>query len=129
MRAIAFLIGLVFFLLAGQGSVCSIVHHNNTAHSSFSFDKIQQPAFLIINADNTTIKETPAKIEKHDIICDDVEEEDNNSTARKYRLLTTGCLPLSYTFVLDSTCHFIKDRQSFSGHLPGKYITQRVLRI
>jgi hypothetical protein len=93
-------------------------------------EKTAQVKFADINPDFAVIKDTGSNEEDQYLISDDIaEEEANNLSVRKYKLLATPCLTSFYTYSASNLHQSCKDRLFFCRPLSYKYILQSVLRI
>ena len=135
MRVFVFLTYLYFLLLAGYHYVHTGAHDDRSSYTyshsqPHNFDKDDRLKFTNTSQDYTLIEdETPDDAEES-LISDNVEDEDTNLAARKYKVLIRRYLTYSDTFTLNSHRGFyFKDQPPLFSHLPSKYITQRALRM
>jgi hypothetical protein len=125
---ISVLLLCVGFLLAkgGNGRIYTGIHYA-TAQPG---EKTQQVKFADTNSDFAVIKDIGSNEEDQYLISDDIaEEEANNLSVRKYKLLAKPCLTSFYTYSANNLHQSCKDRLSFCRPLSYKYILQSVLRI
>jgi hypothetical protein len=95
-----------------------------------SVEKTQQAAFSDTHQHYAVIKDIDSNEEDQYLISDDIaEEEANNLSVRKYKLLATPCLTSFYTYSANNLHQSCKDRLFFCRPLSYKYILQSVLRI
>jgi hypothetical protein len=135
MRVFVFLTYLYFLLLAGYHYFHTGYHDNRICYTysqsqpQKNIDKDHRLKFTDTAQDYTLIEdETPDDAEES-LISDNVEDEDTNLSARKYRLLIRRYLTYSDTFTLSNHRSGFRDQPPLLSHLPSKYITQRALRI
>lgn len=114
MRVAVFIVSLFLLLLKGYGAI-----HTNEHHTGSPVLKYQEIKF------STHLEK------KETFIADNTEDEDpENLSARKFRLLAKGYLNLSYLFSLRSLYTCFKARSGYHSPLAScKYITHGVLRI
>lgn len=93
-------------------------------------EKATQVKFTDTNSDFAIIKDASSNEEEQYLISDDIaEEEANNLSVRKYKLLAKPCLTSFYTYSVSNLHRSCKDRLFFCRPLSYKYILQSVLRI
>jgi hypothetical protein len=127
MRVAIFLICLFYLLLGGYNYAYTGSHHNN--YSPWMHLKKNHAKFTNKTQGYPVIKEARPGQDELFFITDDREEEDSdNLTARKYKLLAGHFYALSYADLthLYSRC---KEPRPIHSLLSNKYISQRALRI
>jgi hypothetical protein len=127
MRVAAFFVLYFSFLLSrGNDAIYAATQYTQGQHVA-----IMQPEnFSDSNADFAIVKGIDLDNGAQYLISDDIEEEDaNNVSPRKYKLLTKPYITPPYTFSVSNFHNSFKDRRSFSAHLSYKYSTHSVLRI
>lgn len=122
MKGVLFFIFLCLTLVANYDHASASVGHGKVRLTSQArlTNTCQNHSFLThTSPDNSAIV----------LLCEDIEEDDdiNNSTARKYRLLNGYAWALP--FLIDSVHHSGYIPDTFTSHLTGIYILQRSLRI
>jgi len=127
MRVAVFIICLFYLLLGGYNyAYTGALHHS---YSSAWHIKKNHATFTNKNQGYTVVKET-SPIQQDLLYIADAEDEDtNNSSARKYKLLARSLYELSYDVVLTQLYSRYKAPESINSLLANKYITQRALRI
>jgi hypothetical protein len=129
MRVAIFLICLFYLLLGGYNYVYTGSHHNSDS-PVWHIKKNHQAKFTKKNQGYPAIKEARPDQDEVFFITDDREDEDtNNLTARKYKLLAGYFYALAYAADLTHLNSLYKAPRSIHSLLSNKYITQRALRI
>jgi len=133
MRVFVFLTYLYFLLLAGYHYIHTGAHDNRNCYSQSqpqSIEKDRHLKFTDTSQDYTLIEdETPDEAEES-LISDEVEDEETNDlSARRYKLLTRYYLIFSVTSPAGTHPSGFREQPPLFSHLPSKYITQRALRI
>jgi hypothetical protein len=128
MRVAIFLICLFYLLLGGYNYVYTGSHHNSD--SPVWHIKKNHAKFTKKNQGNPVVKETYPGQDDVFFITDDREEEDSdNLTARKYKLLAGHLYALAYAADVTNLYSRCKEPRPIHSLLSNKYITQRALRI
>lgn len=127
MRVVVFFAILCCLLLRGYTCIYTGTYKDRISYSlARNVEAKQRVKFT--NKDQGYAVTTSQDEETEYLICDNIEDEDtDNGSARKYKLLIRRYLTPSHTF--SYLYGGFKDRPFFLGHLSNKYITQRVLRI
>jgi hypothetical protein len=135
MRVFVFLTYLYFLLLAGYHYFHTGYHDNRICYTysqsqpQKNIDTDHRLKFTNTPQDYTLIEdETPDDAEES-LLSDNVEDEETNMAARKYKVLMRRYLTYSDTFTLSNHRGSFRDQSPLLSHLPNKYITQRALRI
>lgn len=134
MRVFVFLTYLYFLLLAGYHYFHTGYHDNRICYTysqsqPHNLEKEHRLKFTDTSQDYSLIEdETPDEAEES-LISDEVEDEETNVFARRYKVLIRRILTYSDTFTLTNHRVSFRDQPPLFSHLPSKYITQRALRI
>ncbi|GGI50763.1 hypothetical protein GCM10011425_19750 [Mucilaginibacter galii] len=95
-------------------------------------DKIKQLNYSILKRDGAILK-THGKVKDGDSLVSDLDEDENDSSARRYVLLAKYALIVAYTLVLSYLITRLEVRLPVLRHLSYissyKYIVQRAIRI
>ena len=128
MRVAIFLICLFYLLLGGYNYVYTGGHHHS--YSTVLHLKKNHAKFTNKNQGYPVVKEARPDQDETFFITDDREEDDSdNLTARKYKLLAGHFYALSYAADLTHLYSRCKAPRPIHSLLSNKYITQRALRI
>jgi hypothetical protein len=128
MRIAIFLICLFYLLPGGYNYVYTGSHHSYSP--VLHLKKNHQAKFTKKNQSYPVVKDASSGQDEAFFINDDREEEDtNNLTARKYKLLSSHFYTLSYASELTHLYSRCKAPRPIHNLLSNKYITQRTLRI
>lgn len=127
MRIAIFLTFLCCLLLRGYTCISAGTYKDRICYSPARNIEEKQRVQLT-NKDQGYAINTSQDEEMEYLISENIEDEDtDNGSARKYKLLVRYYLTPSHTF--SYLYGGFKDRPFFLGLLSNKYITQRVLRI
>ena len=127
MRVVVFFTILCCLLLRGYSCIYAGSYKDRISYSP-ARNIEDSPRAKLTNKDQGDAFTTSGDEEVDYLLSDNVEDEEtNNLSARKYKLLTRYYLTPSHTFSYLYGC--FKDRPSFHGLLSNKYLTQRALRI
>lgn len=128
MRVAIFLICLFYLLPGGYNYVYSGARHNSYS-SDWHIKKNHQAKFTNKKQGYPVVKEASPGQQEVFYITEDVDNEDtNNLSARKYKLLA-NFHALSYSIHLTHLYNRYKSQRPIHSFLSNKYITQRALRI
>jgi hypothetical protein len=126
MRVVVFFVCLCYLLLGGYNYLYT-GSHRYAAATTLHFEK-SHAKFTDKKQGYPVIKETAAEDAAY--IIPDIEEDDtDNLSARKYKLLASYFYAFSCSFILLHLYNRFKASRPYSHLLTYKYITQRVLRI
>jgi hypothetical protein len=129
MRVTVFIICLFYLLLGGYNYVYTGAHHKSY-WSELHIKKNHQAKFTKKNPGSPVVKEASPDQGDAFFIAEDVEDEDtNNLSARKYKLLARSFYTDPNTVILTHLYSRYKAPRPIHGFLSNKYITQRALRI
>ena len=128
MRVAIFLICLFYLLLGGYNYVYTGSHNNSD--SPVWYIKKNHAKFTNKTQGYPVVKESRSNQDEAFFITDDREEDDSdNLTARKYKLLAGHFYALAYAADLTHLYSRCKAPRPIHSLLSNKYITQRALRI
>lgn len=129
MRVFIIFICLCYVLLGGYNYVYTGTCHNNYS-PVLHLKKNRLLKFTDKNPGYSIVKEAGRGKGGLFFIAEDVEDEDtNNLSARKYKLLASSFYTLSNTAFLNHQYNRIKGPRPIHSLLSNKYISQRTLRI
>ena len=126
MRVAVIIVCLFYILFGGYNYLYTGMHSFNysslrVVKSNLKFTDNKQ-GISVVKAIN------PSK--PGDNVLPDIEDEDtNDSTARKYKILARCLYALAYSFVLTHLLSRFRSSKPYYSLFAFKYITQRVLRI
>jgi len=131
MKGVIFFIYLCFLLLRGHEHVYT---YAGTPGYDFAYsrhsEKMPSQTFANSAREFSFIKGVFVSKEEELLISEEIEDDDNaNSSARKYRLLYNGSLTLLSPYIFTYLHSFSKASYSYCSQFSDKYLTQRVLRI
>jgi hypothetical protein len=126
MRVAVIIVCLFYILFGGYNYLYTGMH-------SFNYSCLRVVKSNLKFTDNkqgTSVVKAINPGEPGDNILPDIEDEDtNDSTARKYKILARCLYALAYAFVLTHLLSRFRSSKPYYSLFAFKYITQRVLRI
>jgi len=134
MRTIVLFFLFLSFLFVGRhyyahSNVPASGARNTVAQTT---DKIKQLNYSVLKHDRAILK-THGKVKDGDSLLSDLDEDENDSSARRYVLLAKYALIVAYTLVLSYLITRLEVRLPVLRHLSYissyKYIVQRAIRI
>ena len=130
MRKVFFFIFLFTLLLRGLDQVyAGKVVHTTCFLADQEFRKSQRNRGGGASDEQASFHSFESRNVQQDLICEEIEDENNNDFARKYKLLTGYPSILTQNLSQKHLYGCLRDRLPDCSHLYCKYITQRALRI
>lgn len=127
MRAVIFFVCLCALLLKGYDHVHTGVHHLSVGY--YAAEKKQQEKHAATRQASPFIKDGAEQQEADDLLCEAIEDDENDAFGKKLKWLTIHPLAPPRTFLLNYLYGYPKDPLPCGSLLSYKYITQRALRI
>ena len=128
MRIAVIILCLCYLLFGGYNYLLTGRHHASY-YMALHIEKNHQSKFTDKKQGYPVVKETGPGQQEAGLFADIEDDDDNDPTARKFKLLAKFLYALSYSFILTWLYSRFKSPRPYS-HIPSyKYITIRSLRI
>lgn len=127
MRVVIFFVCLCYMLLGGYNYLYTGNHHR-TCSPALHFEK-NHSKFTEKQQAYSVVEQAPSGEAGAYLIPDLEEDDSDNLSARKYKLLASYFYALAYSFILAHFYSRVKASRPYHNLFSFKYITQRVLRI